>query len=240
MNLLELQTNFINAIYHKPNLDILLEIKEGKAPKEELLGIYKNNLLGNLGNSLKLTFENVLRFLKEERFMELAMEYIVLHPSQSNNLDNYGENFSEFLFKKEGRFISDIAKLDWLKLQSYLAKNTPDIDLKSLQKLKPEDLFNLKFILNDSLFLLESNYNLLSKRRQSKEASRKNYFLIYRHNSSGVFEVVVEKIPKTEFLFLTGVKNKLSLYEIYEKEQIEIHQPLQKYLSNKCLSNFIN
>ena len=238
MELSKIQEKFIQAIYDDNNHDILPEIKSRGIVKEELIGIYRNNLTYNLINSLKLTFENVLRFLKEDRFLQIANQFIFENPSKSNNLDDYGENFDEFLRNIEGDFIADVAKLDWLRQKSYLAKNDDEFDLESIREVGSEELFDLKFTLAQSVFLLQSDYNLVAKRKENSKAKRKIFFLVFRTKISGVFEVKLLRIEPQEYQFLQGIIAELTLYEIYEKYEVDIQNILQKFLSNGVIASF--
>ena len=238
MKLAKLQEKFITAIYDESNIDVFSEIKSRGITKDELVSIYRNNLAHNLVNSLKLTYENVFRVLKESKFVDIARKFIINNPSKSNNLDDYGENFDEFLRSQEGDYICDIAKLDWLRQKSYLSKNDADFDLETLKQVAPEELFDLKFSLSNSAFTFESNYNLTANRRQNSEMKRKSYFLVHRTKKSGVFEVESLRIEPQQYNFLRGVIDELTLYEIYEKYEVDIQNILQKFLSNGIIVSF--
>ena len=230
----DLQNKFVDGVYDKKKSAILKSIKNGKAPKEKLLDIYRNNLYGALTNALKITYPTICDFLKEDKFTEFCQEFIKENRSKSGNLDDYGEVFADFLTTKKEYFLSDLCRLEWLKHRSYLALDVENIDIEKLQNLDQEKLFDGKFDINPSCFLLASNYNIFSKRIQKQPLKRSAYFMVYRYD----FEIFAEKISKEEFSFLNGVKNNLSLYEIYEKYKINIHKSLQKYLSNGVLSDF--
>lgn len=187
-------------------------------------------------NALKITYPKIYHFLKEKNFKEFCQEFIKQNHSYSGNLDNYGENFAEFFAKKEDCFLSDLAKLEWLSHRSYLAKDVPAINIEELQKLPSEKLFDVKFKLHPSCFLIGSNYNLLGKKKRINPLKKQNYFVIYRHD----FEVEAEKISKNEFNFLSGIKENLSLYQIYEKYKINIQSVLQKYLANSVVCEFVS
>ncbi len=235
MKVLEkIQNKFIDGVYDESATNVLFSIKNGKAPKQELLDIYRNNLYATLINALKITYPKIHHFSKEKNFKKLCQEFIKQNHSYSGNLDDYGENFADFLTKKEDYFLSDLAKLEWLSHRSYLAKDVPVISVEELQKLPPEKLFDVKFKLHPSCFLIISSYNLLGKKKQINPLKRQNYFVIYRHD----FEVKAEKISQDEFNFLSGVQENLSLYQIYEKYEINIQAVLQKYLANSVLSYF--
>ena len=161
-------------------------------------------------------------------------EFIKQNRSYSGNLDDYGVNFADFFAEKKDKFLQEIAGFEWLQHKSYLAQDVQLINIEALQNLSAEKLFDVKFKLHPSCFLIDSGYNLLSKKKQSKPQKKQNYFVIYRHD----IEVKAERISKGEFNFLSGVKENLSLYQIYEKYKINIQTCLQKYLANSVLSSF--
>lgn len=234
IKLSKLQNNFVDAAYDESDIAILKSIKNGKAPKEELLDIYRNNLYGSLTNALKITYYKTHEIAGEKAFERFCKEFIKGNRSHSGNLDEYGEGFAAFLKEKNEEFLSNLADLEWLEQTSYLAKDAGPLDVQALQELPQEKLFDVRFKLHPSCFLYSSSYNLFSKRKQNKPLKKESYFVIYRHD----FETQIEKITKSEFDFLSGVRNGLSLYEIYEKYEIDIQLSLQKYLVNSVLSEF--
>lgn len=229
-----LQNQFIDSLYKKEKPELLDQIKNGKASKLELLNIYRNNLYVTLINALKITYPRIYQFVGENYFRKLCREFIGNNRSNSGNLDDYGEDFADFLLQKNDFFLSDLAKLEWLKHRSYLAENAAVLDIASLQKLPTKRLFEVKFKLHSSCFLLSSNYNLLRKTRPTKEGKKRNYFLVYRQN----LYVKTIKILREEYDFLRGIEENLSLYQIYEKHEINIQNCLQKYLGNGSISQF--
>lgn len=230
-----LQNKFIDGVYDETKLDVLRLIKNGKAPKEELLDIYRNNLYTTLTNALRITYPKIYQFVGEKKFKEFCKEFIRRNRSYSGNLDDYGESFANFFTGVDKQFLRELSRLEWRKHKVYLAKDALPLNIKVLQNLPEEQLFDVKFKLHPSCFLIESSYNLLSKKKPIQPKKRQNYFLIYRCD----FEVKVEKIPKAEFNFLNKVKENLSLYQIYEKYKIDVQTCLQKYLSNGVLSEFL-
>lgn len=234
-NLETLQNQFINAVYDEEDNLALQSIKDGKASKSALLAIYRNNLYANLSNAISITYPRVYNLMGQGRFEKLSQEFIENNRSHSGNLDNYGEGFSEFLKEKDGVFLSDVARLEWFEHQSYLAKDSKVLDVELLQKLPPEKLFDIKFKIHPACFTHSSCYNLLAKRKQINPLKKKVNFVIYRNG----FDIEAEKISTDEFNFLIGVKGELSLYQIYEKYEIDVQACLQKYLANGILSEFL-
>ncbi|MCE3254978.1 MAG: hypothetical protein K0R25_472 [Rickettsiaceae bacterium] len=234
MKLSKIQDQFVSGLYDDNQKDILELIKDGKAPKQELLNIYRNNLYSNLSNALKITYPKIHQLIGEKKFKKSCAEFIKYNPSKTGNLDDYGQGFNKFLEQNKEPFLSDLACLEWMMHKSYLAKDVAVLNFEALQNLEQEKLFEVKFGLHPSCFLYSSLYNLLAENRRNYQRKRPVYFVIYRQN----FEVMVEKIPKEEFDFLSGVEKGLNLYQIYEKYHINLGFCLQKYLANTVLSEF--
>ena len=234
VKLIDLQNKFVDSIYNKPNLEVLQFVKSSKISTQDLVGIYRNNLYSTLINALRITYPAVYGFLKQKKFEVICYDFIAENRSKSGNLDDYGSEFSDLLRKKNENFLCDLAKLEWLKHQAYLAKDSTLLDIEKLQKLKREKLLEVRFSLHPSCFFIESNYNLLAQKKQPKPHKKLHYFVVNRND----LDIEVEEIPKSEFNFLKGVKDNLTFYEIYEKYEIDIQLCLQKYVSNSVLSSW--
>lgn len=78
---------------------------------------------------------------------------------------DFGVNFPEYLKNfpsvKHIPYLSDIAKLEWLKSLSYHARIKEIIGFDSIQKLNEEQLYNARFKFNNSFYLICSQYPLL-------------------------------------------------------------------------------
>jgi len=227
-NLKILQNQFIDGIF-KESDKILSSILEKNIDVNERLDIYRNNVYGALSNALRITFSHVFAVLKEKKFNKIAYEYIDKNRSNSGNMDDYGAGFPDFLQNKN-EFLADLARLDWLFLQAYLAKNETEIDLPYLQKLSPEKLGDIKFRITKSLYFLDSDFNLL-KINNRKKHKNKLHFIIYRSGN----EVVIEKISKKEIYFLNLVRQDLTMFEVYKKCGFAIDKYLQKFIQNRIL-----
>ncbi|MFT4967048.1 MAG: hypothetical protein ACI9CD_000043 [Candidatus Deianiraeaceae bacterium] len=225
-----MQNNFISHLYDEKNLDILPSIKNGKAPKEELLDIYRNNLFTNLTNALQLLYPRIYKYLGTEKFHNEAKKFIVNNRSQSGNLDNYGQGF----LQNNNKFLHDLSQFEWLHHLSYLAKDNKELNVKALQTLEEDQLFNIKFKIHPSCFIHTSYYNFLNKNLQNKLQKRKSHYVVYRQNLT----VKAEKILTGEYKFLMGVKEDMTLYEVYTKHKIDIQTCLQKFLTNGILCEF--
>jgi len=236
--LAELQNNFISAIYNHDNQSILAEIKDGKIDKVELLDIYRHNIFSNLTDALRITYALVYKKIGAKQFKKIAQEFIVNHPSSSGNLDDYHPEFSQFLKLsglKNSDFLSELANFEWLMHLSYLASNGVGINIENLQKLKEEKLFEIKFRLHPSCFIILANHDLIKiYAGNNKKIKKPIHIMINRGNG----EVLAEAISNQEFSFLKAASEGKTLYEIYENHQINIEQCLQKFIQNRALDEF--
>lgn len=232
--LLKVQDQFVDAIYDENSKGALKFVKSDNIAKEKLIEIYREGVYETLLNCLRLTYPRVFDFLGKEKSREFSYEFIAKNRSKSANLDHYGEEFGEFLLQKGEDFLANLAKIEWCHQLAFLAKGSDFLDLEKLQNLSEEEICDVKFDLSPSFYVVESDYNLFAKRKQSKKTKRVNYFIIYRFD----LDVREDKISKSEFNFLSGVKEGLSFYEICEKYNLEIGPVLQKFVANKVLSGF--
>lgn len=229
MNLQKLQDNFIDYLYDNKKDNVLNLVKGGKIKKEKIFQIYRNNLFQTLKNSLKITFPFIYRYLGEENFCKISYEFISKNPSKSSNLDNYGQNFCH----DKSEFLRDLSKFEWFQHLSYLKEDSESISQEDLYKIPPEKLFNLKFQLNPSVFLMQSYYNFFLKKNSDQKKKRIINYLIYRQNN----HVKFEKISKLDYIFLIEIKNSLSLFEIYNKYEVDVGNFLAKYVNNEIINN---
>ena len=127
-------------------------------------------------------------------------------------------------------FLADIAKIEWLLHQSYLAKNDFVVDTDELNNIIQKYAENIVFKLQPHCFLMQSFFNLHAKYKLSKPNKICNFYLITRQNLQPNFI----KIPKTEFNFLSAISNGNSLVEMHNKKIFNIDKYLVKH-TNKTI-----
>ena len=229
-NLKKTQQQFLNYLYNTQDNLILKNLKTGKTNKEILFSIYRNNKISNLTQSLEITFPKLLKFLGNKKFSSLAQDFIKTYPSKTNSLNDSGQFLSKYLANKNQLFLADIAKVEWLLHQSYLAENDFVLDTDELNNIIQKYAGNIVFKLHPHCFLMQSFFNLHAKYKLSKPNQRCNFYLIIRQNLHASFI----KIPKTEFNFLSAISKGNSLIEMHNKKIFNIDKYLAKHL-NKTL-----
>lgn len=134
--------------------------------RPERLSIYRNNIQAALSKTLQQTYHTCDMLVGKEYFLQLISSYIKETPSRTQDLNDYGETFANFLAKvvderDEARFLCylpDIAKLEWYVHLSSRAANDAPFDFESFAKLDEDQKDHLRFVLNSSAQLLSSPY----------------------------------------------------------------------------------
>ena len=80
------------------------------------LKVYRHNWLFGLLAALQRRYPTVGKVLQPDNFKFLAREFIYQHPSTVSNIDDYGENFADFLRQRQELqalpYLCDLAQLD--------------------------------------------------------------------------------------------------------------------------------
>ncbi|MDF3054477.1 MAG: hypothetical protein K0Q74_384 [Gammaproteobacteria bacterium] len=136
--------------------------KNGVLSAEMGLSIYKNSLITTLLNSMRDTYDICVRLTGDDFFNAMAKIYMAQTPSYNENIDHYGETFSEFIadfpHAKELPYLSDVARLEWAWHKALHAKNIEPFNPETLIQLSEEDHPRIVFHLPPSMTLIASDY----------------------------------------------------------------------------------
>jgi len=137
----------------------------GQLTTEQLLNIYRNNVVINFREALKAVYPVIHKLVGEAFFNAMAREYMVKHPSRSGNLHEFGNQLSEFIsgFDPAGDlvYLSDVAKLEWAYHAVFHAENRPAFDLDKLKNVETSRYQKIKFILSPASRLIRSSFPIL-------------------------------------------------------------------------------
>jgi hypothetical protein len=174
------------------------------------LDIYRNNAEWQFRNSLALSFPVVRRRVGEEFFRQLTFNYRAQFPSRSGDLYWVGRDFASFLAThlahSEYAWLEELARLEWGREQVAVAEGRPSLGVEVLATFAADELGELVFDLQPSLFLGESQFPVVSvwMANQAEDATPvdqsagpENYLMLARDN--GV-EVVRLTRPLFEYL----------------------------------------
>jgi Putative DNA-binding domain len=169
----ELQRAFRTRIYgeknHAPNYvnsAALHEmVVENGLSADARLGIYCNNTVSNLCNALKADYPVVERLVGGDFFRHAAKSYIAGSPSLSGDINDYGDDFPEFLAAFPAAtnlpYLGDVARLERAWKQVFYAADAVAADFSSLAELPQDYLGDLHFQLHPALRLVTSPYPVM-------------------------------------------------------------------------------
>jgi len=175
------------------------------------MGVYQNNYQMALLRCLQSSFLQTVRILGDVKFNAMAMEYIALHPSQSENLNGYGEKLPQFIsnyFKQEDVTLGleDIAQSDYLKQCCYYAKNNSYFPLNTFMNMPIEVQLLTKMNRQPSLYLQKSrldliNVDYLTNASPISLSEEIAYYLFYRNEGKVQIRVLEKNVFELLALF---------------------------------------
>ncbi len=124
--------------------------------------IYRNMVFNTFTDVLKTSYPSVLRLIGSDCFDGLAARYIAQVPSVSGNLQDYGRAFPEFLATTAETamlpYLPDVARLEWLRQEVYLAPDAKPAAMEWLVLLTEDELAKSMIELHPSIRLLNSQF----------------------------------------------------------------------------------
>jgi putative DNA-binding protein len=124
--------------------------------------IYRNTFVTGVTKALRLTYPAVHRLVGAEFFEGAAAHFIAQHPPRAAWLDEYGEEFPDFLagFQPAASlaYLADVARLEWAVSRAIHAADVGPLDLTRLAALSPEDQARVCFVPHPSVALLCADY----------------------------------------------------------------------------------
>lgn len=159
--LLDVQRGFRTAVLADAAMPPSL-INGGKVSAAARLGVYRNNVIGNLTRALRLSYPAVERLVGEDFFAAAAQRFIVATPPRTADLNQYGDGFAEFLASFEAAesvpYLADVAQLEWAISRALRTPPTLPLTLETLRAVPPEQQTDLRFRPHPTLSLLSLGY----------------------------------------------------------------------------------
>lgn len=129
---------------------------------QKRFGVYRNNVVVSLSESLMATYPTILAMVGEEFFRAMAREFVTAHPPQSAILAHYGAGFGGFMDTFEPvsalPYLGDVARLEFAWLIAYNAKDNAPLAPENLQTIDPEHLADLTFDMHPACQLLSCSH----------------------------------------------------------------------------------
>lgn len=165
MNLAELQKDFIEGFFTGEDANASSHIISDEIlTAKQRFGIYKGSIHGILTQALGLTFPVCKSLVGEKFFDKMCDLFIDQYPPTTSFFAEYGNHFAKFLssFKplQHIPYISDVARLEWARHEVWHKVRNQSFDFRQLAELAESDQANVKFILADTMHLIQSNYRI--------------------------------------------------------------------------------
>jgi len=164
-SLLEMQRGFSDGVFRSAGAEFLRQLRPGRFAPEQHFQVYRNNVFESLTQALKAVYPVVERLVGAGFFRYAAAGYIPDHRPASGNLHEFGGSFAAFLAgfppARELTYLPDVARLEWAMHESFHAGAGQALVLNHLASIPAEAHGKLRFILQPSVRLLNSDFPIL-------------------------------------------------------------------------------
>jgi hypothetical protein len=160
--LLDLQTNFRDAILGLGEAPISSAILGDSLDPSARLSIYRNHVFASLTASLKAMYPVVCRLVDERFFAYAAHEYIRAQPPGEPCLVRYGEAFPDFLGSfppcRSLPYLKDVAALEWAIVRVKTALSPSPLSARSLAIVPAAAAGSVRFTFAGTIVQIESDW----------------------------------------------------------------------------------
>ena len=157
-SLRELQRDFRTVVLAGESLAPPSVIVGGQVGAAARLGVYRNNVIGNLTRALQLSYPAVERLVGKDFFAAAAQQFIVAAPPRAADLNRYGDGFPAFLASFEAArsvsYLADVARLEWAVSCALHARPASPLLAEALSAVPPERQADLRLHPHPTLSLL--------------------------------------------------------------------------------------
>lgn len=137
-----------------------------KVSVETRLSIYKNAYYSRLIEALQSTYPVLNKYLGEEAFEVIMLEYIHHRPSTYRSIRWFGDQLDIFLADhleyQASPYLSELAKFEWTMSQVFDSANADSILLEEIGKIPPALWENMRFYLHPSVRLVHLKWNVVA------------------------------------------------------------------------------
>ena len=200
----------LDSIVEAPPLDRL-----------ERLDIYAEGYYSRLLECLEDDYETLKRVLGDKLFRRLVADYLEAHPSRSYTAAELGRHMPEFIAGWELAealpYLPDLARLEWLCVESFFAENLPVYDLAKLQTIPESRWPKARFRLDPSVRLLRTDWNLDEMWGSEHEPAHEEARWLLVRRSPVSLRVVVDRLEPLQYRVLELLGQGLSLGALCEE-----------------------
>jgi hypothetical protein len=185
--------------------------------------IYTSGYLARIVEALENDYQAVKRVLGPAPFEALVHRYVTAHPPRSFDLRYAGEHLVSFLegdpLTEKLPFLPDLARLEWLLAEAFVADDPEALQWSDLQTMDPEAVSSLPLILNPGTAVIRSAWPLIDiwklKDKSDEEVSldvegRPSLVLVFRKK----LQALCRKLDEEDARFIEAAAEGTSLAEI--------------------------
>jgi hypothetical protein len=120
------------ASFQRSFADALMADGQSAPPfRAHAFAVYRNTSARGAVEALRAAYPTVDMLVGEDMFTQVALDYRREHPPMGPVLSDYGASFAAFLASQprtcELPYLADVARLDWLWLESFLAPDAAQL-----------------------------------------------------------------------------------------------------------------
>lgn len=165
-SLLELQNGFSAALFdgHGGDDRFLNCLVEAHDVARQRLAAYRRSVMGRWMDAIEASYPVVTALVGRPFLREAARQYAAGHPSNSGDLNEYGESFGDFLdgypYAAHLPYLGDVARLEWQVQAVALGLDTAPMALGQLGLVAPADWPRLVLGFVPNLARIDSRWSI--------------------------------------------------------------------------------
>lgn len=250
--LANLQKEFWAALVDSDNAVLASICDQGGLKPSDRMDIYRTNVRSLHVSVLISVYPVCEKILGSDCFKQIAKKYVQQNPSQSVDLNEYGDQFANFLRSlieqrpelADFQYLADLAQLEWQIQEVYFSADNVKLDIVEFQNACVMQAEEMSFSLQASVSILDSEYPIaeLWEMHQSDDAEHKTidageheYLCIFRDE----YQVSLRKINADLFSLIAAIKDGKTLAEIAELfvEGYRLNAVLEELIKNEWIKH---
>lgn len=197
-----------------------------QAAYQHRIGVYQNNVFSAIQDYMAEVFPATKGVLGPDYYKQLVQTFIQQQPPSQGNINLYGQQLSDLLGDHAALdslpYLTALMEYEWSLHEAYFASTTGCIDPAAQSQ---DELLRMPMTLNESVFLLSSEFPIYQIHRQSLPdydgevnidlSQSQDHLLIYK---SG-FEVKTEVLSSEQTIVFDSIQNNDNLLQAIEALQ---------------------
>ena len=243
----------LQRAFHAPNSPVAEWIVGNHMDADTRLGIYRNNSVSNLCAALQADYPVVEKLVGREFFRHMAKTYIADTPSLSGDINDYGDDFTEFIADFPAAaalpYLADVARLEQSWKQCFYAGDEEAIDVAAFATLSTERMAELRFGLHSTVRLLSSTYPVMQLWSANQSDAEPESEINLDSGAEWIFlrrvdgQVQVSLLSQAEFTWLAALSGDSTLAEAVEaafavSDNFDLAPCLQRHLAQGAFAEY--